>query len=488
MQMPALRILTRDQLEQVYRAALRVLDEVGMLIELPAALDVLEAAGARVDRTTSRVYLPPDLVERSVAQIPRTLTYHGRTPEYDVTISLESDIYARTAGGCTGYLDVDTGAYREALIADWREWCTLIDALPTMMLANMNAARDVPGHTGDVHSFRVMLESQRKCAVHGASNVENFRSQIEMMLAVRGSREALAARPLVHHMVSPINPLYHDPDNAAQLLLAAEYGIPVDIAVMSIVGISSPLTLAGSLAQNLAEELGTIALLHAARPGHPVAFFIDPVVGNMRTAEAMCGAPESALIIGAICQLGTELFGVPTSAIGFDTDGFTSAQTMYQKAQNMIFQVMAGGKLVVGAGCVESIMTLSPWQLVIDDELIKIARRYAQGITVDETSLAVDAIKRVGPRGDYLSDELTLDTLHAGGFLDLELAERDSRRPVWEAGGSRTLESRARDKALAILATHKVPPLPDEVLRELASIQRKADDRGAVVHASAATA
>lgn len=477
MDSPALRILSHDDLERIYDAALRVLDEVGLLIELPAALDTLEAAGARVDRQTSRVYYPRELVEGAVAQIPRVLTYHGRTPEFDVTLSLEGDVYARTAGGCTGYLDIDTGAYREALIADWRQWCTLIDALPTMMLGNMNAARDVPGHTGDVHSFRVMLESQRKCSVHGASSADNFQAQIEMMLALRGSREALAARPPIHHMVAPINPLYHDADNAAQIMLAVEYGIPLDIAVMSIVGVTSPLTLAGSLVQNLAEELGTIALIESARPGHPVAFFIDPVVGNMRTAEAMCGAPESALVIGAICQLGTELFGVPTSAIGFDTDGFTSAQTMYQKAQNMIFQVMAGGKLIVGAGCIESIMTLSPWQLVIDDELVKIARRYQQGITVDEPSLAVDVIKRVGPRGDYLSDEHTLEALHAGAFLDLELAERESRRPVWEAGGRKTLESRARDRALAILASHEVPPLPDDVLRELAHIQREADER-----------
>ncbi len=114
---------------------------------------------------------------------------------------------------------------------------------------------------------------------------------------------------------------------------------------------------------------------------------------------------------------------------------------------------------------------------MIDDELVKIARRYQQGITVDEPSLAVDVIERVAPRGDYLSDEHTLEALHAGAFLDLELAERESRRPVSEAGGRRTLESRARDRALAILASHEVPPLPDDVLRELAHIQREADER-----------
>ena len=169
-----------------------------------------------------------------------------------------------------------------------------------------------------------------------------------MLLAVRGSREALAARPPLHNMVAVYNPLYHDEDNAAQILLSVEYGIPLDIAVMSIVGMTSPATLAGSLAQTVAEELATITLIQSARPGHPCAFFVDPVVGNMRNGEALAGAPESALLLGAICQLGTELFGVPTSAIGLDTDGFSGAQTMFQKAQNLAFEVLAGGTVVVG--------------------------------------------------------------------------------------------------------------------------------------------
>ena len=472
---PALRLLAREDLERIHQAALRILDEVGMIIDLPAALDILEGAGARVNRATSRVTFPPELVEASRARIPRRYTYHGRTPEFDYVSEIGGDIFGRPAGGCPDYVDVASGEHRRARIADWREFCTLVDALPNIGALGNQTTGDVPPQTSDVHSMRAMLESQRKCAVHGASSVEGLRYQVELMLAVRGSREALAERPLVHNMVSPYNPLYHDTDNAAQILLSTEYGLPLDIAVMSIVGITSPATLAGSLAQNLAEELGTITLIQAAKPGHPVAFFVDPVVGNMRSGEAMAGAPESALLIGAICQLGTELFGVPTEAIGFDTDGFSSAQQMFQKAQNLAFQVLAGGTVVVGAGCVESIMALSPVQLVLDDEFIAIARRWLRGIPVTDETLAVEVVKRVGPHGDYLSDEHTIDAIHAGELIDLKLAERESRRAVWESRGRKTLESRAAEKARELLASHRVPPLPDEVLREMAAIMRTAD-------------
>jgi trimethylamine--corrinoid protein Co-methyltransferase len=470
-----LRVLSDDELRRVHEGALRILDEVGMCIEYPPALDILEGAGARIDRATSRAYLSPDLVEACRARIPKRLTYHGRTAEFDRVSQAGGPIFGRNAGGCPDYVELDGGEHRPARIDDWREFVRLSDALPYIGAVGNQHTSDVPRRVADVHSLRAMLEEGRKCAVHGANRIENYGYQLEMLLAVCGTRAALAARPPIHNMVAVYNPLYHDEDNAAQILRSVEYGIPLDIAVMSIVGMTSPATLAGSLAQTVAEELATITLIQSAQPGHPCAFFVDPVVANMRNGEALAGAPESALLLGAICQLGTELFGVPTSAIGLDTDGFSGAQTMFQKAQNLAFEVLAGGTMVVGAGCVETIMALSPVQLVLDDEFLAIASRWRDGIKVTDETLAIDVVGRVGPRGSYLAEEHTLDALHAGELLDLRLAERESRRAVWESRGRRTLESRAADRAREILAEHEVPPLSDEVLRELAAIEVAAD-------------
>ena len=475
MNTPALRLLSPGDLERVHLAALRILEEIGMLIEHHEARDLLEGAGARVDRASNRVYFPPELVEACRRQIPPRFTYHGRTPDFDFTASLDGDIGARNTGGCAGYIDPATDEFRPGRIGDWRDFCTLVDALPNVRaLANMVCC-DVPARTCDVHSLRAVLESQRKCSVHGANTVENLRYQVEMLLAVHGSREALAARSVVHHMVPPINPLFLSNDGTAQILLACEYRLPLDIPVMSVVGLTSAASLAGTLAQNLAEELGTATLIQTASPGHQMAFFIDPVVGNMRTGDALCSAPESNLLVGAICQLGTELFGLPTEAVGLYSDGFSAAQTMAHKVGSLAFQALAGGKLFVGAGCVEDITTLSASQLVIDDELMAIARRWVRGITVDDETLAVDVLAEVGPRGDFLTQEHTVRMLRAGELLDLELSEREGRRSTWEAAGKPTLESRAREKAQSILATHEVPPLPDDVLRELAVIVSRAD-------------
>jgi trimethylamine--corrinoid protein Co-methyltransferase len=413
-------------------------------------------------------------VEASLALVPRTMTYHGREAAFDVTVSVDGDIRARVPGGATNYVDLETGEHRRARLADWRELATLVDALPNINIVATLHCGDVPAQTADIHSVRTLLEAQRKPIVHNAFSVASQRLIYEMLVAVAGSREALEARPFLHHQASVISPLFLNEDDVEQILVACEYGIPLDLPLMSIAGISAPITLAGTLAQTTAEYLGSVVLVQVARPGHPMAFFVDPVVGDMRTGSALFGAPETALLVAAISQLGTERYGLPTQAIGLDSDGFSSGQTMLQKAQMLAFQVLAGGRHVVGAGSVESCMALSPLQLVIDDELVAIARRWVRGIVVNADTLALDVIDRVGPRGDYLSDDHTVAHLRAGELIPLPLAERESRQS-WTATGMRTMESRARERGRTLLRRHEVPPLPDEVLRELAAIAARAD-------------
>ena len=472
---PPLRLFSHEELERIYDAALRVLEEVGMQMDHPKALDILEGQGARIDKSINRVYFSPELIASKLKLVPKQFTYHGRTPEFDYTASLDGPMGARSNGGCIGYLDLDTGIYRRANIADWRQVNHLADALPNIRGVGNFHCGDVPMNTSDIHSARALLESGRKCAMHGAATAETFRYQVELLLAARGTREALAERSQIHHNITVTNPLFLTYDHLEQLFIAVEYGIPIDVPVMSITGITSPITVVGTLVQNLAEELGTLTLIQSIKPGFPVAFFTDPIIGNMRTADVMCGAPEAALLIAGICQIGTELLGLPTETIGFDTDGHSSAQTMFQKAQNLIFQTMSGGKMVVGCGCIESILTLCPVQLVIDDELIAIAERLNRKMIVDEDSLAVEAIKRVGPRGSYIIDDHTFEGLHSGEIVELELSERDSRRQKWIDSGRQTIETRAREKAKALVKNHVVPPLPDEVLREFEAIIKSAD-------------
>jgi len=322
--------------------------------------------------------------------------------------------------------------------------------------------------------MRVLLENQRKCIIHNAFSIRNHHYLLEMAIAVRGSREALAERPLFHHMLSPISPLFLNEDDTAQLFLACDYGIPTDIPIMPTSGSTAPITLAGTLVLANAEYLSTMTLAQSYKPGHVMPYFTDPVVADMRTATPLFAAPEVGLLVAAIAQLGSELYGLAPEGIGLPCDGFIVEQSMFHKAQNSIFQCMAGGKLIIGAGSVGSCMALSPTQLVIDDEIMQIARRWVKGINVDEDALAVDVIRKVGPRGHFITEEHTLAHLRTGELIGTKIFDRD-KLEAWQQKGSKGLEQRAREKGLALLAQHQTPALPDDVLRELAAIVRRAD-------------
>ncbi len=434
----------------------------------------MQAAGAEVDHDTKIVRFPRSLVEEKLKKVPRTVTYHGRTPEFDFTVAADGDIYSRVPGGATNYIDLTTGENRRACLADWAEFARLVDALPNIHSVATLHCGDVPLATADIHSMRTLLENQRKCIVHNAFSIRNQGYLLELAIAVTGSREALAKRPLFHHMLSPISPLFLNEDDTAQLLLACDYGIPTDIPIMPTTGTTAPITLAGTLVLANAEYLGTMTLAETYKPGHVMPYFTDPVVADMRTAAPLFAAPEVGLLVAAIAQLGSEFYGLAPEGIGLPADGYIPEQTLFHKAQNAIFQCMAGGKLIIGAGSISGVMALSPAQLVIDDEIMHIARRWVNGIRVDDDTLAVDVIHRVGPRGHFITDDHTLAHLRTGELISTRVFDRD-RFEAWQEKGSKTLTDKAREKGLALLSKHQVPALPDEVLRELAAIVKRAD-------------
>jgi trimethylamine--corrinoid protein Co-methyltransferase len=469
----SLRVLSDEELKQVHEASLVILEKTGMLIDHKEVRDLLEEAGAKVNHAKKIVKYPPELIEEKLKLVPKKLIRHGRTKEYDIMSEKGGEIYARVAGGATGYIDLETGEHRRARLDDWREFVTLADALPTIgSIATLHCG-DIPEAIADLHSLQVLLEHQRKNIVHNAFSIENHRYMIEMLIAVCGSKEELRKRPFMHHMISPISPLFLNEDDTAQLLLACEYGIPTDIPIMSIGGATSPITVAGTLAQANAEYLGTMALAQTVNPGHIMPYFIDPVVADMKTCEILMGAPEVGLLVTAIAQLGCELYGLPTEGIGLTCDGFVTEQALFQKAQNTIMLCLAGGTLNLGAGIVEGVMALSPAQLIIDNEIVLIARRLARGIEVNEDTLAVEVIDSVGPRSHFLEDKHTLDHIRTGELIDTEIFERCNRE-AWESMGRKDLVQKAREKAFDILKRHEVEPLSEDVLKELKAIVSKA--------------
>jgi trimethylamine---corrinoid protein Co-methyltransferase len=156
------RILSDEDMHRIHDSSLAILENTGLLVEHEKAKGILYEAGAKVDHKSYRVRFPPELVEKSLKTIPRKIVYAGRDPEFDMTLEAEGNLYTRTTTGETTYVDLKTGEYRRAKIADMKEFAKLADALPNIDCCGALYTVDVPVQTSDVHAIKVLLEAQRK--------------------------------------------------------------------------------------------------------------------------------------------------------------------------------------------------------------------------------------------------------------------------------------------------------------------------------------
>ncbi len=469
-----LNILSDEEITKLHESSLWILENVGMRIDHDGAIDKLDDAGAKVDHNNKRVKFPPDLVEKCVKIVPETLIYAGRNPENDIVLKVGGDLYCRGNSGGTAYVDLETGQYRQAKIDDVKQFAILMDALPNINGIGPLHAVDVPTATSDIHGFRVLLENQRKHINNNPFTVKNLQYQLEMVLAVTGSKEEVKKRPLFHNIVAVVSPLYISKEDVDMLILAGEYGIPTGFCDMINTGATGPATLAGTLALGNAEILGACCLNEVLFPGRATSFFLEPMFTDMSTGSGLLGSPENTLMYAALSQLCCTLYKIPVETAAMAADGTITEEIMFQKGWSGLMAAYNGASFIFGCGSVDTFMAQSPVQLVIDDEIMGMIRRVWRGFDVNDDSLGLEAINRVGPQGVFLTDEHTLRHMRGEHFRP-NLFNRDPRT-VWLSKGAKNIEQRAREKALRILNEHKVPLLDSAVIQELDLIQKKADE------------
>ena len=469
------RFLSDVDMRRIHDSSLAILEKTGMLIDHDQAKDILHEAGAKVDHKNNRVRFPPELVEKNLEKIPRKIIFAGRNPEFDMILEPGGKIYSRPVTGETHYVDLKTGEYRRAVISDMKEFANLADALPNIDCCSAIYAGDVPAQTSDVHAVKVLLEEQRKPFVFQTFGVDNLKYLIELMLAVRGSKEEFRKRPPARGTLAIISPLFFSKDNVDMLFLACEYGLPMGIATMANAGATAPITLAGTLAQANAEALGTYVLTQIAFPGQPISYYLIPMVTDMKTGIGMLGSPENALLHAAISQMGREYYKLPIETMGLESEGAICEQTLFQKVTNALMQSLSGGNILMGAGITDSCIAASPIQLTIDNEIMGIVRRILRGIEINDSTLALDVIDRVGPQGNFLSDMHTIEYLRTEEHFLPTIFDRDPRA-IWETKGMKGLEEKAREKTYSILEQHEVEPLPEDIQKELNLILKRADE------------
>jgi len=472
---PKLSLASESQLEQIHEASLAILAQTGVVFNSPAAVNYFRQAGARVDE--NRVFIERDLLEQCLSAAPAQYTLHARNPANTVTIG--GDTCAVMPGGGPPYvLDLE-GQRRPGALADVENFARLSQMSPQVQVAARKAveAQDVPAAVRHLDCWRAVLTLTDKPAQSGMVGGQAEAEDVLHMLAiVFGGESALDGRPVAHCSVNVNSPLVYDAPMLESLLAFARLGQPVLISPFVMAGVTGPTTLAGSLAQHNAEVLAGTALCQLVRPGTPVLYGTASSNVDMRNAAPAIGSPESALSI-AVCTQLARRYGLPCRGGGALTDSpRPDAQSNYERMFTLLVSLLSGVNFLMhGLGILESYLTLSYEQFVIDLELLEMLRHLVQPFEVSPETLALDTINEVGPGGYFLQAQHTMQHYREAHFLPLISLRQPYQQ--WAAAGGKDAVQRANIRCRELLAGYTRPPFDSAVEAELLDFveRRKAE-------------
>jgi trimethylamine--corrinoid protein Co-methyltransferase len=337
---------------------------------------------------------------------------------------------------------------------------------------------DVPANAVDVYAFRIALANTAKPLGYVCLNEELIEPVLAMAAAVAGSEGALQQRPFLTALAESTSPLQLVPSQLAVLQAFASRGLPLTLHAHPMAGLSAPATLAGMLVVTHAEVLTLATLAELIRPGTPVIYGMSSSVPDMRTGMNLSGAVEIGLMGTALAQLAGRC-GLPCVLSSGSDAHSPGAQSVLERLMTLLPPALAGVDLI-NLTTLDTKMSFSMEQLVLDDLIAGVMGRYLRGIVVDDEHLALASIDEVGPGGGYVTTEHTLRHFR-DELLIADLVERGPRQGWLDAGGPE-LQTRARECARRILAEHRPPPLSGAVAAHLDEIVAAAIKESAAVH------
>jgi trimethylamine--corrinoid protein Co-methyltransferase len=460
------RPLSDDAIETIHRASLSILEKTGMTYEngLDDTLDMLEKAGAEVDRDRARVFFPPDLVTENAARAPEQVILYSRDKKNDLDLT-QHHVYLGTGGSAIKILDLKTGEMRPSTLKDLYQIGRLVDRLEHIhFFVRACIPTDIPETAYDENVFYACLKATGKHVMAGVNNEDAFEKVIDLAAMVAGSREKLQEEPFISVITSfAISPLKLCTQSTRIMQRAAAARIPVVLSAAPMSGSTAPMTMAGTLAQLHAEQLAGICICQLTHSGAPLLYGGIPGMANLKTMGYLGGGVECGMMNAAIHQLAHHIRVPNYNSAGLSDSKLPDAQAGWEKALTVLLAAMGGSNYIHhSAGMLESMLTVAYEQYVIDDEIIGMACKVLKGIEVDAEHLALEVIDEVGPGGNFMTSPHTMAHLRDEYFSGNDVTDRKSR-DKWEKEGAHDARNRARDIARTILKAEEKSYLPQEV-------------------------
>jgi trimethylamine--corrinoid protein Co-methyltransferase len=465
------RVLADDQIEEIKRAALDIMQKVGFKVYHAGARKMLKQAGAVVKDDLVKV--PEHVVSECLGTTPKGYTIYSRDGERAMEVEGRKSYYG-TSTASPNTKDALTGEIHPTHVKDIAVGAKVADAMEHIdWVMPMGSAQDIPPRAADLYEFEAVVTHTTKPLVFIGYTPQGVERVYEMAAEIAGGLENLQNKPFLIFYPEPISPLVQPADVIDRLFVCADLNLPQMQGPSIQFGATSPVTLAGGIVQGTAESLMCLVLAQLRKPGCPCSMGCNFGTFDMTQGLLSIAAPEMSLALAAQAEVAIS-FGLPTWGLAGSTGAKSlDAQAGAESAFTILAQGLGGLNLIHDVGYMDNGMVCSAAQLVLGDENIGMTKRFIKGITVNQDTLARDIIANVGPGGHFLQEAHTLK--HFKNELWVPKLMTRMSREEWQQQGARDLAAVIQDRLKDIIENHKVPPLPDKTLEAIRTIREKGE-------------
>jgi len=470
---PILQFLSEEEIGLIHHSAVKILKEIGFRFPSDHALDLLKKAGADVvDGNVARI--PENLVEDAIEKVPKRkdVTLFGRDPKHDVSFEKHEPTLACMTMA-VNVIDPYTRKKRPATDKDLGDLTRIADQLEHVRInGGLVTPQDVPNAFNDWYTWATTLKNTTKHITGGVLGARCVRDAAKMASIAVGDEELFRNRPFISGWVLTLPPLGIDKESLEALMEMSRLNIPSMLSSGPILGTSSPITIAGTIAQAHAEILACLVAVQLVNPGAPVVYTSFARGVDMKTGAISMGCPEFGILKAAMAQMGRFL-DMPVRMPSMLRDAkVLDAQAGFETG--MIGTVTGLVADMMDSMQLDMDMVVDFPDLIFCNECMAGIERLARELVVNEESIALEIIKEVGHGGNFLGHQHTFSHFRKELWMP-ELLERRNW-DAWERDGSRDIYEVAREKVLKMLEEESPRLLSLEAEAEIDAIVRSAQE------------
>ena len=472
--------LNDDGIMAIHEGAMRILEEIGVEFLNEKALTILKKAGCKINEQNVR--MDRHFVMEMIAKAPPTFDITPRNVKRKITVGGPYILFGNVSSP-PAYWDMEINKKIQGSREMFTNFCKLSQYFNCIHFLGGYPVEPVDLHPSTRHLdavFDKLILSDKVAHAYslGKERVEDVMEMVR--IAGNLTHDEFEASPKMFTNINSTSPLKHDEPMLDGWMRLAEKNQALIVTPFTLAGAMAPVTMAGAVAQSIAEALCVVALAQYIRPG--AACVIGTFTSNvdMKSGAPAFGTPEYMRATQMTGQL-ARYYGLPMRSSGVCAANIPDGQSIWETSNSLWAAVQSGTNLVYhAAGWLEGGLIASPEKFIMDCEIIQQIQRYFDPmLTATKTEdIAVDAIKEVGNDGHFFGIQHTQDR-YSEAFYQPFLSDWRNFE-AWEAAGGIWTAERAHKKYKMILNEFEAPHLDQGIKEELESfIARRKFEGGA---------